>query len=156
MIFDCRLVIESPTFESESLTLARVRVQSKSASGESESRKNGTRVRLESEDYTILRLTNASEIKTNDQKSDSRAVLHGRATAHCAIAAEVDCVEHWNSAQNLQYGDCHHDTARGAKLAALVTSKFTTAVQHSLCEPIELRHFVSQPIVSKTIALVGR
>jgi hypothetical protein len=41
----------------------------------------------------------------------------------------------WNIAQNLQYGDCHHDTPRGAKLAALVTSIFTTAVRHSLCEP---------------------
>jgi hypothetical protein len=53
----------------------------------------------------------------------------------CAIAAEVDCME--QRAKLIQYGDCHQDThtARDAKLAALVTSKFTTAVQHGLCEP---------------------
>jgi hypothetical protein len=64
MIFDSRLVIESPTFESESLTL--VRVQSKSSSGESESRRNENRITLEFEDYTVLHLTNASKIKMSD------------------------------------------------------------------------------------------
>jgi hypothetical protein len=38
----------------------------------------------------------------------------------------------WNSAQNLHYGDCHPDNTWGAKLAALVTRIFTTAVRQSL------------------------
>jgi hypothetical protein len=49
------------------------------------------------------------------------------------MAAEVDSVE--QRAKPKQYGDCHKDTARDAKLTALVTSKFKTAVRHSLCEP---------------------
>jgi hypothetical protein len=82
---------------------------------------------LESEDYTILHLTNASKFErmTRNQTAGQFYMVARPLTALSPLKSTA-----WNSAQNLEYSECYDDrpTPRGAKLAALLTSIITTAV----------------------------